>query len=147
MALPDPISWGNLESIVSVLTTELNSLANATMSANSATQDQDAIRHNFADFELVVTYGTAPIAGQRVLLFILPSLDGTNFATSNIEMLSNLVGEFLLDDATTLQRLILRNIILPPVDFQVALYNDSGQAMAATANTLKMRRYSPSIIE
>ena len=147
MALPDPVNWGNLESIVSVLTTELNSLANATMSANSATQDQDAIRHNFVEFELVVTYGTAPLAGQRVLLFLLPNLDGSNFATSNIEYISHLAGIFTLDDVTTAQRIIIRNVLLPSVDFQVALYNDAGQAMAASANTLKMRRYSPTIID
>jgi hypothetical protein len=146
MALPDSIRWFTPEAIVSVLTTELNALANASMSAASALQDQDASEFTFVDFELAVTFGTAPAAGMRCTLYASVALDGTNFTSTDAEQTSQIIAAFILG-ATTTQRVVARNVMLPPTDFKIALYNESGVAFPATGSTLKMRRYSTQIVD
>lgn len=147
MALPDPLRYSTPDAIVSVLTTELNALANDAMSALSGAQDQDALMQTLADFELTVTFATAPVAGERCCIYATQQLDGTNDSTSNVEIGSHLIGVFLLDDVTTLQRIVCRNIQLPSTDFKIALFNEAGQAFPATGSLLKMRRYSIQVVD
>jgi hypothetical protein len=146
MALPDSIRWVTPEAIASVLTTELNALANGSMSTASAAQDQDAAEYTFADFELNVTFGSAPAAGMRCTLYASVALDGTNFTSTDADQTSQIIAAFILG-ATTAQRVVVRNVMLPPTDFKIALFNESGVAFPASGSTLKMRRYSTQIID
>jgi len=67
--------------ILAGLSTELNSLANNTMSALGPALGADGSAQDLmGDVELVVTYGTAPTAGSVVDVYAVPAVDGTNYA-------------------------------------------------------------------
>src|SRR5215831_2934336 len=70
--------WNAPSSIVSVLTTGLNSLANNTMSAASSNIANQTNLDMYADIEVVLA-SLSPTTGAYVALYILEALDGTNF--------------------------------------------------------------------
>jgi hypothetical protein len=138
--------------LVALMTTELNSLA-ASQAAlqNSGTNpfyDNSAVGNQFfwADFEMVVTFGVAPTNGQTLDLYLIPAPDGTNFSdgtsgASPVTVALHYAGSFPMRAVATAQRVTLRGVPLSPVLFKAQLYNGTGQAMAASGNTVKMLPY------
>lgn len=128
----------------SLLTTGLNSLANNALAISGAfdnTVGQTGDGYTLCDLELVVTYGSAPTANTGVTVWLLGSQDGTNYedgdASTTPARLPDAV--FPLRAVTTAQR-IIRRVSLPHGLMKALLLNDgTGQAMAASGNTLKIR--------
>lgn len=147
MALPDPIRWTAPEAIASLLTTELNALAVDTASSASATQDQDAAQYPYVDLELAVTFAAAPVEGEFVEVLCLIEMDGTNFATTDKGNAGAILTIIPVLASGSAQRLIVRGVLLPPNDFKIAVVNRTSQAFTASGHTLKMQRYSPTIID
>ena len=132
---------------VSILGTEINSLANdaaVTSAVVSNTTEDD----QYADFELVVTYGVAPVADKTVDMYLVRSVDGTNYedGTAARPPAGGFVGSFVLDAVTTGQRKVLAGVMLPPLSFKILLVNKAGQAMAASGNTLKAFVYNQAVV-
>lgn len=132
---------------VTVLSTELNSLADATLASLSSAQsnDQTGEFDIMCDAELVIAaQGSARAADAVVELYIVPTLDGTNYPdTSTDELLAPYyVGSFPLDAATTSRRVVIEGLRLPNSDFKVGAKNDTGQAFAASGSTIKLARYT-----
>lgn len=138
-------SWTQL------LSTELNSLASGSgalqsTGTNPAFDNTNASNLFFAaDLELVVTFGTGPTAGT-IDVYLLPlGSDGATYAdgaggaspvTSNAEYLCS----FPVRAVTTAQRLVLSDVPIPGEQFTVIIVNNgTGQALAASGNTLKIR--------
>lgn len=131
--------------LVTEMSAVLNSLASGAAAASSTVSNDASVeRDRFADAELVVTYGVAPVVDLSVGLYIRRSLDGTNFedATATRPPVNGLVGVFSLASTTSQQRIIIPGIVLPPTDFQWYLVNSAGQAMAASGNTLRVLYYT-----
>ena len=132
-------------SVQTLLSTELNSLAASTGSAVGSAFDNSAAGNNFfwADFELYVTYGTAPTAGQTVDLYLVEAIDGSNYAdgSSTIQVATHYVGSWPLRNVNTAQRIVVRGVPLPPGPFKAHVLNSATQAMAASGNTVKMLPY------
>lgn len=136
--------WNAPSAAVSVLTTELNSLGNNTLSAASSAVDNRANLDVYADVELVLG-SLSPTAGAYVALYILEALDDTNYAeATNLRLkTSQLLCVIGLDTtAATAQRIAVRNLILPPSKFKIVLDNQSGVSLAASGNTVKMIPYN-----
>lgn len=132
---------------VSILTTELNSLANdaaVTTAIISNTTERDTI----ADLELVATYGTAPVADRTVDVYIVRQIDGTNYenASASRPPANGFIGSFVLDNVTSAQRKTIAGVMLPPLTFKLIIVNKAGQAMAASANTLKAYVYNSAVV-
>lgn len=144
------IKWHNGISVASLLTTELNSLANGAAAITASAVDADTDLATHGDFELVVTYGTNPTADSVVDLYLIRQVDGTNYedgsTTGPILPANGWVGSFTLRAVTTAQRIIVPKVELPPLDFHVLVVNRSGQAMAASGNTLKLKRYGKQVV-
>lgn len=136
--------WNTPSSVVSLLTTELNSLGNNTLSSASAAVNNDANLDMYADLELVLA-SLSPTAGAYVAVYLLEAIDGTNYpeATNLRLKTSQLLLAIPLDTtAATAQRIAARNVLLPPGKFKVVLDNQSGVSLAASGNTLKMLPYN-----
>jgi hypothetical protein len=134
------IKWTTPAAIVTDLTTELNALANNAIAISVIIANNV---ERYADFELAVTYGTAPSLGGYVGLYAIQAVDGTNYQDA-VDPLpaSALLGVFPLRAVTTAQRIALRHCLLPAADFKVAVQNVAGQAMSASGHTVKHVTYS-----
>jgi len=124
------------------LSTGLNSLANNALVASSAiTLSTGEPGYQRCEAELVVTYGTAPTANTACVVWLLREVDGTNYedGSSTVTPSRNPDLVFPLRAVTTAQRIVVTGD-LPPGSFVALLRNDgTGQAMASSGNTLKIR--------
>lgn len=134
-------------SAATVLTTELNSLANNALSSASSAQDNDTagVRYLYAQAEIyIAAQGTNRSSGAYLAIYIIPEVDGTNYGATTDECAENYyAGAVLVDDGALAARfLIIDEVRLPPGDFKVALRNGTGQSLASSGNTVKLRAYS-----
>lgn len=125
---------------INILTTELNSLT-TTGSAISGAIDNDTDRDTLADFELLISYASAPGAGTVIECYIVRTVDGTNYedgsTTGPVLPQSGFVGGFMLRNVTGAQRIIIPGVPIPPRDFKVMVVaKTTGQTAAASGNTL-----------
>jgi len=121
-------------------------LANGSADISSALDNSSDLAL-WEDLELVLTdFAAAPTANAAFELYLLSSVDGTNYpdgasgATPNVEP-TCLVGLFPVRAADAAQRLILRGVQLPPGLYKYLIINRCGQALATGTHTLKGRRY------
>jgi len=138
--------WGSLAAAVSLLTTELNSLANGSASAASAAIANQTDLNVYADIELVLG-SLSPVAPNYCTLYILEAIDGSNYPSATGSVLRNQPSQILctfpLDTtASTAQRVVVRNVVIPPGSFKVVLDNQAGVALASSGNTVKMITYN-----
>jgi len=135
--------------VTTVMSTELNALAQPTGKAISATIDNEMPSGTyqgdlFADLELAVDFASAPTAGTVVELYLLPSIDGTVYpdgSTSILPQSSLYVGGFAVRATTAAQVMVLRGIALPPGDYKYLVQNTTNQAFPATGSTLRQNTY------
>lgn len=142
--------------IVLLMTTELNSLANGS-GALGAEYDNATNLYLYGLFELNVTFGSNPTAGNLVNLYLIPAPDGTNYDDAVTGASPNApstmyVGGFPVRAVTTEQKIPLGgpgipNLVpLPPTKFKAFLINNSGQAFPASGSTLKMVPYRLQVV-
>lgn len=134
------IKW-NADTVTTHLTTTLNSLANATNKLGSAIDNTTALRL-FEDLEFnAADPGTTNLdAGAVIEVYLLASVDGTNYpdgADATDPGANTFVGVFNFRAVQVAQRHVLRGISLPPLKYKYLVINKTGQALAATGNTLK----------
>lgn len=136
----------NYETIVSVMTTELNALANNARAISSAIGADGTAANLLGDFELAVTFGTAPTVDTLIDLYLVRSADGTNYEdgdATNRPTADSYVGSFQVRAVTTAQRMVVRDIPLPPGLFKAVVHNNgTGQAFSASGHTLKVRAHN-----
>ena len=140
--------WVAPEALTAYLGTELNTLADSTsdttwFSAVGAEIANETGLYQYIELELVIAaQGAARSAGAFVAVYINYAADGTTYDDTSNKAFSELLAVFPLDAATTARRLTKANIPIPPLDFKLLVLNDTGQALAATLNTLKYRRHN-----
>ncbi len=131
-------------SIVTAISTDLNSLANGSRAISAAIDNNTAL-DIYADAELLVDFAVAPAVGALVELYLLPSVDDTNYpdgGTSLDPSSTLLVGYFVVPAAvTTDQRMVIPRIVLPPRNYKVLLKNTGGQSFGSSGHTLKLQPY------
>lgn len=130
---------------VTVLTTELNALVNATNAVTGAI-DNTSNLDLFDDLELYISaLGATPTVGKTVDVYRVPAVDGSNYEDGDASTLPPahaLVGAFSVRATSNAQRLALEGIRLGPGLFKYVLVNNIGTTMGATNNTLKRRAYN-----
>lgn len=128
---------------------DLDSLTDNEWTDESDAIDNSSNKYVFVDIELVL--GSAAFTGTDSIidLYLIPSVDGTNYAdwTGNVtseeqENVAHHVGSFTTSGATAAQRLTLRNVRVPPGLYKYANRNTAGVTLAASGNTLKWRPHS-----
>jgi hypothetical protein len=138
--------WLVVGTATTVLSTQLNSLANNAVTVASATynnlptggQGDGAL---LCDIEGVFTFGAQPTAGTAILVWFLKSVDGTNFentptATVSLGRLPNVVLPVTSGHPGTRVTVETK---CPVGLFQLVAKNDgTGQSLAASGNTIKL---------
>lgn len=134
---------------VSIVTTELNSLADDTAALITTPLSNDASteRELFADFIVAIAeQGSARDAAGTVSLLIVPEVNSTYGDTATLATAGNYVArtadgsavELVLDAAVTARTMTFANVRLPNANYKVGLLNETGQALAATGNSIFM---------
>lgn len=132
---------------VTLLNTELNSIANNAMALGSAFTNTEY--DLYCDFEVLCQYGTAPTADSTIDIYWVRSLDGTNFEDASAARPpgNGMAGAASLAAVTTLQRLNAGWGILVPVGtWKPMAVNRGGQALAGSGvNYLRAYFYSQGV--
>lgn len=130
-----------------LLSTALNSLADAGRVLTNAI-DNSTNLNLLMDLELAIAYtSSTPSAGTVVAeVYLVPSLDGTNYAEGSGSVTSQaslLVATFETRNPSTsaAERLVAQGISIPTGSFKLLFINKSGRTLHASANTLKYRTY------
>lgn len=135
------IKWSGYTDRASVLTTELNALANAGRSAAGKEIDNATNKDRWGKLELSVTFGTAPSAGGYVEIYAITAPDGTNYEDGSNTVdpgTHKLIDRLPVRAVTTAQRLTGRLFPLEPAKTKFLLVNGSGQAFPASGSALKL---------
>lgn len=143
--MPTTLTHKNYETILSLLTTELNSLANNGYTAASAAQGADGTGGPlYGDFELVLA-SLNPTAFNIAELYILRAADGTNYEdapSSTNPGGTTFAGIFVGATGSAAKRIVLADVPLPPGLWKAIVKNTSGVSLAAASNTLKCRPHN-----
>ena len=133
--------------IKTALDTALNSMANNTNVLSSAVAFETADQGmRFVEGELLVTFGTNPTANTAFSVWLLREIDGTNYEDGGTSVTPTRPPDmiFTVRAVTTAQR-IIAVCDLPPGAPKALIRNDgTGQAIASSGNTLKLRPVSES---
>lgn len=123
------------------LSTELNSLANNSLAIKASVLTLASAQYLLAEVELVVTFGVTPTANTGISVWFLREVDGTNYEDGSASITPARAPDVVLPirAVTSAQRITVQCMI-PPGSFYPLLKNDgTGQAFAASGNTLKIR--------
>lgn len=119
-----------------VLSTGLNSLANATMSAAGTAFDNHTALDFLADIQVTIAaQGAARSAGATVEIYVVYSFDNVTFGDL-VRGVSPLVAVVPLDAVVTSRIRTFVDVPLSPGYMKFALFNNTGQALAASGNTV-----------
>lgn len=130
----ETIQWAAPSSVQTMLTTELNSLANGSTTALGSAWDNTSSRYMQAAGEIYLGSLT-PTAGGYVQVYLVPALDGTNYGDIvNI----NMVAKIYPSTSTGAKRLTFESVPLGPFLYKVALLNQCGVTLASSGNTVKL---------
>lgn len=124
----------------SCLTTELNSLANAGRSAAGTEIDNSTGLNQYACFEIYLGSLT-PTAGGYLQLHMITAPGGTNYGEGSDSIdpgNDSLIAVIPLRAATGTVRKVTGIIPIPPAKLKILLTNNSGAALASSANTVTM---------
>jgi hypothetical protein len=142
-----PYERYRLGSISTQMSTDLNSMANNALVVAAADFDNTPgtnVGYTMAEYELVCTFGTAPAAGTVLSGWWLSTPDGTNREDGSTSITPARAPDFVFPvrAVTTAQR-IKMSAPLPPGVLRMLLKNDgTGQSLAASGNTVKIRPFT-----
>ncbi|MCC6483366.1 MAG: hypothetical protein IT209_00840 [Armatimonadetes bacterium] len=111
--------------------------------------DNSSDCNRWIDLTCAAKYGTAPSAGGYVAVYLIPAVDGTNYADGDASVLpqaSLLLAVFALKASTSQQLLASTRIMIPPCKFKLLWENQAGQTSTNTdsENMVSYRMYNES---
>lgn len=107
-------------------------------------------RNRYCTLELMVRFASSPAAGGYVDIYLLPSIDATNFSDGADAVLPpglSRVASVPVRAVSTQQRFTIPNIELPPLDFKALIVNNASTGFTNTdnENVLSYRPYNEEI--
>lgn len=129
-----------------VTISDIDSLAADEFSAASTAIDNSSTKYAFADIYCELTANAALTAGETISVYLIPSVDGTNYG--DWEGSSTTVGgneQYFIGSATTLDsgtaiKVVIRDVELPNGYWKLGL--KPSITLAATGNAVYWRPHS-----
>jgi hypothetical protein len=145
------VRWGAYDSIVTYLSTEINSLANDGNDLGAAIDFTAAgvDRKQYMDVEVYLA--SVDWSGQTspaIYLWLLPRSDGTNFEDGGDSVTPARAPDKVLAMRAVngAQRLLCRFLLTTPDQAKLLIGNRSGAALAASGNTVKYYIYGEEVV-
>ena len=135
----------NYETITSAMTTELNSLGTNSRAISAALGADATAANLLGDWELTVDFVSAPTVDGLIDLYLVRSADGTNYEdgdATNRPVADAFGCSFQVLGTTAAQRLVCRDVVMPPGLYKAIIWNNSSQAFPASGSTLKVRTHN-----
>ena len=147
--MPNEIKFADkMSTATSVLSTELNSLADGARSDAGMEYGNSVVLNTFAQLELVVTFTSAPDSGGYVILHMITAANDSNFSdgSSSVEPCPN-EGTFIipLRASTSQQRRKTIPFRLTPAKTKFLLTNESGQALPSSGTQVYLYTWNEEI--
>jgi hypothetical protein len=103
----------------------------------------------YVDIEVFLA-SLSPTAGASVVLYILEAVDNINYPGQSASDLRLTNSQVLASiqigvTASTAQRVVFRNAVIPPGSCQIKLDNQTGVALNANNNTVKFLTYDTNL--
>lgn len=133
-----------------LMSTDLNSLADATVNVGAVLPDNTTNRYFYAEFELVLaTVDLSAQTNPAVELYMVPSYDGTNYADVGTDASATvypptqyLVAVLGVAETSAAHRSVSPHIMMDPVKYTPVIINKTGVSFNAAGNTLKSKYYT-----
>lgn len=141
--MANTVKWAStVASRGNVLSTELNSLANAAFTAAGTAYDNTSNLDEWFWFEFVGGGSITPTAGAYIAIYAVNSLDATNYddapSANDVGFHALMATIALQTTAHTVRALTLTPVQLPPTKIKFVVKNGSGVTLTATGNVLKL---------
>ena len=124
-----------------VLTTELNSLADGAFSGVGSEYNNSTAFHRFGWLDISLA-SLNPTTGAYLQVFMIATLDGTNYPdapSSTNPGLQYLVTPLLnVATGSAAKRIVIPPFLLPPAKIKFVLYNKCNVALASSGNTVTL---------
>lgn len=131
---------------ITVIVSSGASIANNARSVVSAAQGGDAVAADlYGDWELVCTFATAPTLDTTLDLYVVRSVDGTNYEDGSDTVrpaAGSFIGAFQVRNVTTSQRMVIRDTPMPPGLYRCIIHNNNTGQTVSAGWTLKVRTYN-----
>lgn len=138
--------YKTIETVTFSGTQTLASLADDEWTNLSDEEDNSTNKYAFMDLELYLTSEAWTGDDSVVEIYVVPSVDGTNYPTwsgndtsDHSENLAHYVGSMPTSQTTEAQRLVMRDVPMPQGKFKFGVRNRTNIAFDASGNTLKYR--------
>lgn len=138
MATTQQWSRGTIDTVMS---TELNSLANNSNVVKGSAVSLTSAQYALAEVELYVTFASAPTGNTGVSIWFLREVDGSNYEDGGSSITPPRNPDIVLPvRSTSLAQRIIKTCVLPAGTFKPLVRNDgTGQAFTSSGHTLKIR--------
>lgn len=128
--------------VTSVQATGGSSVSNGTAIAAATIIDNATNKDDFVTFELNVAFATSPSIPASIELYLVPALDGTNYAeadtTAGSSNVSGYAGLFKVIYTSTASQRLVSSIRIPlgPFKYTVYILNRTGVGITSSGWTL-----------
>lgn len=145
--MTNEILYNEAASPTNWVTTELNALASAGVKLGTTVLNNSTGLKTFMDIEVsLAAQGSARSAGANIQITLLISVDGGTTYPYGADSLAGspsapqvVVG---FDAATNARVATATMIPIPPAHIKPLVHNNTGQALGATGNTIRVRTYA-----
>jgi hypothetical protein len=142
--------WTTPEAITTILDTGLNSMADGSTALSSATIANETDLYTRINLELVLpAFDNHLVSAASMLIWFLATMDGTSYENGTAgtpgtfpQRSPDVLFPLPIQNANYAVRIVMPNIIIPPLSFKVFLASSAGGTLASSGNTLKYRRYN-----
>lgn len=133
-----------------LMSTDLNSLADATVNVGVVLPDNTTNRYFYAEFELVLaSVDLSAKTNPGVELYLIPSYDGTNYGDTGTDASNSVyppvqyfVAVLGVAETNAAHRAVSPHIMLDPLKYTPVVINKTGAGLASSGNVLKSKYYT-----
>lgn len=140
-----------LTTIATLMTTELNALANNALATTVGGTGvySNSLGYTKGRIQLTCAFGTNPSANTGFSVWFLVAIDGTNYEDGSASVTPGRAPDVIIGNvrAVTTTQILTQDCIIPAnfggVGFNTLILNNgTGQALGASGNTLKLQAYT-----